>query len=336
MKLSVKIPTHDRGHFLQHSLYLLSKQTMDKNDFEVLLLDDGSTDGTFNIVKSYKDVLNIRYFYFDRRFLFDSDEEYLKNKDLYIFPGMLSNYGVKQAKSDIILYTDPEVMLLPDALEHHYLSHVPGHIIKVAKYTSNGIKTPIKYHNDFSITDKEGKTCNQIQKNMSTSVHGLCLKYWESEIHNFGKFEDIDWRNIEFVYNDFWNIIKDKYGDDYMLENYRNFQFYSFIGSQAGWSWDKKTYIHTRGCEEQHDRKYMGCWGAEDADLESRLKRNGSIRIDNMNIRGIHCYHPKPSGGSEAEYIKTNIKMSVDRSRLIANDNSDIWGDCDYVRELSL
>lgn len=58
---TVIIPTYNRAANLKRCLDSLARQTY--KAFEVIICDDGSTDDTKAVVESYKDALNIRYFY---------------------------------------------------------------------------------------------------------------------------------------------------------------------------------------------------------------------------------------------------------------------------------
>jgi glycosyltransferase involved in cell wall biosynthesis len=53
VKISVCIPTHNRSNYLQYSVNSVLQQTYP--DFELIICDDGSTDNTSEIVKSFKD-----------------------------------------------------------------------------------------------------------------------------------------------------------------------------------------------------------------------------------------------------------------------------------------
>jgi len=63
MKITVFTPTFNRGHLLQNVFNSLCKQTF--SDFEWIIVDDGSTDNTEEVIQSFIDTkkLNIRYFY---------------------------------------------------------------------------------------------------------------------------------------------------------------------------------------------------------------------------------------------------------------------------------
>ena len=51
MFLSIVIPTFNRSQFLQSTLSSLLQQT--NQDFEVLIVDDGSSDSTYDVVQPF-------------------------------------------------------------------------------------------------------------------------------------------------------------------------------------------------------------------------------------------------------------------------------------------
>ena len=59
MKFSVCIPTYNRAYLIEKPLNSLVNQTY--KDFEVLVIDDGSTDNTEEVIEAYKDKLNLKY-----------------------------------------------------------------------------------------------------------------------------------------------------------------------------------------------------------------------------------------------------------------------------------
>jgi glycosyltransferase involved in cell wall biosynthesis len=59
-RYSVIIPTYNRAPFLKKALESVLNQTFE--DFELIIFDDGSTDGTSDLIKSYNDI-RIKYIY---------------------------------------------------------------------------------------------------------------------------------------------------------------------------------------------------------------------------------------------------------------------------------
>lgn len=58
-KFTVCIPSYNRAHTIQKPLDSLVKQTF--KDFEVVVIDDGSSDNTEEVVHQYESLLNLRY-----------------------------------------------------------------------------------------------------------------------------------------------------------------------------------------------------------------------------------------------------------------------------------
>ena len=100
MIVTVLTPTFNRGGVLDKLFQSLQKQTT--NDFEWLLIDDGSTDNTKRSVEEMKQHAEfpIRYIY---------KENGGKHTAL--------NVGVKQIVSELTFVVDSDDTLVPDAIE---------------------------------------------------------------------------------------------------------------------------------------------------------------------------------------------------------------------------
>jgi len=111
----------------------IKRQTMDKNEFEVLVVDDGSTDDYTDLFKNAG--LNIRHIKIDHtkhdfwQEMQDSEvKKKLKVKELwYHTPALSINIGIKQARGDIICITQPEVIHSPFSMYHGYNNAIGGY-----------------------------------------------------------------------------------------------------------------------------------------------------------------------------------------------------------------
>ena len=63
LKASVIVPTYNRKKLLNYTLESLSKQTMNKEEYEIIICDDGSNDNTFELIRKYEKMMNIKYCY---------------------------------------------------------------------------------------------------------------------------------------------------------------------------------------------------------------------------------------------------------------------------------
>ncbi|GGZ24946.1 glycosyltransferase [Streptomyces poonensis] len=106
---TVVVPTYNRADLLRHTLDSLCRQRLDAGDhFEVVVSDDGSTDGTEELVTGYRDRLDVRYF-------FQEDEGYRAAK--------ARNAGIEHARADVCVFVDSGVILQSGALAAHLAAH---------------------------------------------------------------------------------------------------------------------------------------------------------------------------------------------------------------------
>ncbi len=101
--ISVIIPTFNRAEFLKISISSVLNQTF--KEFELLIIDDGSTDNTKEIIKSFNDD-RIKYIYYNQ------------NKG----PSYARNTGIKLAQSNFIAFLDSDDKWKNEKLEIQYKS----------------------------------------------------------------------------------------------------------------------------------------------------------------------------------------------------------------------
>ena len=63
VKLSVIIPTRNRSNLLDKTLLSIANQFFPKDFFEVIVVDNGSTDNTKEVVEKHNNDLNLVYLY---------------------------------------------------------------------------------------------------------------------------------------------------------------------------------------------------------------------------------------------------------------------------------
>jgi glycosyltransferase involved in cell wall biosynthesis len=101
-KISVIICTYNRCRLLQKAIESLIDQTLDKSLYEVIIVDNGSTDDTKNaamrLASSYG---NVRYLYEPRQ-----------------GSGYARNTGVRNARGDIVAFLDDDARAAENWLEH--------------------------------------------------------------------------------------------------------------------------------------------------------------------------------------------------------------------------
>ena len=93
--VSVIIPTYQRAHLIRESIDSVLAQTF--QDFEIIVVDDGSTDGTHEVVSGYRN--QVRYIYQENS-----------------GPSTARNTGIKAAQGEFIAFQDSDDLWLPEKL----------------------------------------------------------------------------------------------------------------------------------------------------------------------------------------------------------------------------
>jgi len=98
MKYSVIIPTYNNGKYLPESLGSALNQTVSPHD--VIVVDDGSTDNTPDVIKPY---------------LSDTRIKYIRTENRGV--SAARNTGIEMANSELIAFLDADDIWLPNKLE---------------------------------------------------------------------------------------------------------------------------------------------------------------------------------------------------------------------------
>lgn len=104
--LSVVIPTHNRSELLGRCLDSLCAQTQDPEGFEVIVIDDGSSDGTEAMLAAFQGRLDLRP----------------------LHPGAIGqsaarNAGIEAARGRVCLLLDDDVIASTQLLAEHLAAH---------------------------------------------------------------------------------------------------------------------------------------------------------------------------------------------------------------------
>ena len=123
LELSVVIPTYNRKEVLKKTLETLFSQTYPKGSYEIIVVDDGSTDSTEEMLKSLKSPCTLKY---------------LRQAPSKKGPAAANNLGIKNASGDFILFINDDIIASPELVEEHMKFHkkykniiVQGKVINV-------------------------------------------------------------------------------------------------------------------------------------------------------------------------------------------------------------
>ena len=101
-KISIIIPSYNEEKNISRCLDSVMNQTF--SDFEVLCVDDGSNDKTYDIIKKYS----------------EKDSRIIPMKNPYKGVSSARNFGIENAKGDYIGFVDSDDFIQPQMYEFLY------------------------------------------------------------------------------------------------------------------------------------------------------------------------------------------------------------------------
>jgi len=137
---SVIIPTYNRAGFIRRTIQSVLYQQY--KNFEVIIVDDGSTDNTEEVISNFE-FSNLFYF-----------------KTPNLERGAARNFGIAKAKGDYITFLDSD-----DILYNNYLSN--------AAESLNRLGLPVFFHQGYEIKKLDGKVLEKQNQFISDDLKQL-------------------------------------------------------------------------------------------------------------------------------------------------------------------
>lgn len=168
--ISVIIPVYNGDKFLKETVQSILNQTI--SDYEIIVIDDGSTDSTAEVAQS---IDKVRYFFQEKSGV-----------------GIARNYGIAKSKGSIIAFQDSDDIALPTRLEE-----------QLAEFQKNSdLGALYSYIQNFlSDSVEKPEWLPQSQLETELSCYGTCALMARKEVFNVvGAFnpdyhaaEDLEW-----------------------------------------------------------------------------------------------------------------------------------------------
>lgn len=134
--VSIIIPTYNRAHIISETINSVLAQTY--QNWECIIVDDGSSDYTEDIVAKY---------YFDPRIrFFQRPAERIKGSN------SCRNYGIEKSLGQFIMFLDSDDWLLPD----HFLKKI--HVLRNNHQIDGILSKTIMVNNNKEVIKKEFRT----------------------------------------------------------------------------------------------------------------------------------------------------------------------------------
>ena len=262
MKASLVIPSYNACERLYYNLLYLNMQDYPRADFEVIVVDNGSTDDTHEMLKG----IEINY----------TLNSFSTSKNMG--RAFARNYGVKESNGDIIIFLDSDMIAERSFIAKHLEAH---RYCDIAVCGQSWRRVYTFYYDDFKgylkrslskqLAEKSNcKIENLRDKQPLVSEKELMLGVGFDESFHLSKLYGAE------------KIILDKYGDN--LENYC-FPWSLLVTNNC--SIEKNMFLKVDG----FDSRFTG-WGCEDLDFGYRLYKSGYKFVKQNDINSVHQEHP--------------------------------------------
>lgn len=134
LEISAIVPTRNRADLLPMVLDALRTQSLARSQFEVIVVDDGSTDNTQKVLKKFADDLPLRVF-----------------RQNHAGIAAAKNLGIFASRSPVLLFLDDDDVADHDLLAAHVATHrrYPAPLVAVLGYTdlaSDIASSPLMHH----------------------------------------------------------------------------------------------------------------------------------------------------------------------------------------------
>lgn len=179
VKISVIVPARDEEDNIENLLQSILRQTYTTEMFEVIVVDDHSTDNTAAIVNKYAD---------DRIRLVQ-----LKDENLNSFKKKAIETGIEEASGELIVTTDADCIVPENWLKTIAAFYRQQNAVFIA--------APVVFENDNTILQLfqtmefmalQGITGASINKNFHSMSNGANLAYERKTFYEAGGFSGID------------------------------------------------------------------------------------------------------------------------------------------------
>lgn len=106
MEVSIIIPVYNRKEMVRKALDFLFNQNYAKENYEIIVVDDGSTDGTEKMINALSPPCRLVYLHQDRK-----------------GPHIARNLGIENAQGKIIIFIDSDIFAPPNFIDEHMRFH---------------------------------------------------------------------------------------------------------------------------------------------------------------------------------------------------------------------
>ncbi len=251
-KVSIILPAYNGEKFIKETLESLLGQTY--HDFEILAVDDGSTDSTADIVKSFDDK-RVKYFH-------------KENSGNQAIP---RNFGIKQAKGEYIAFCDQDDLWYPEKLERQMAVNDKNAGIIVAStdvVDSHGKKIGARYVPDGYMDSSES-----FRMLLEEDFITACSAVFPKKV-----LDEVGLLREDLSGNDDYNL---------WLKITRKYGVYGFSEPLCAWRRSKKSFSHDMSRVFKENEKIFKSLKAENDEEEKLIKTGANLNLVRLFIAEV-------------------------------------------------
>ena len=249
---TIAVPTYNRRELLKRNLNHLENLNYNKNKFEIIVVDDGSTDGTINFLKKFSEKTQLNFNYFQQKnggkytavrkavteakgefFIVNDSDDFLRSSCLSEFEIIIKKHSIHKSndiagiigqnlnlKNNKLLGDKfPKEGMLSDPIEMRFKYNVKGDKINCSK---------TKCFLEFNFP-KKLLTTKFIPE--SYVYYGICSKY--KYVYSNNLFQDYDYQESGLTAKIKKYRIENAYGCFITYERY--IQLFDYTKSKKGY-----------------------------------------------------------------------------------------------------
>ncbi len=302
MKLTIALANYNRAFFLDRSIKLIAKQSLPPEVFELTIVDDGSTDESDAVIRHHKAHNVVKNFHYAKR---------IKPRTRYGNCAFARNIGAKIGTGELILFSDPEVMPMPDWAEQHCKT-----------LSDNPITSPDT--GKFRLEDPVVASWDKPTASDPRWTVGMCLATRENHViegqfirPGLGNvFADYDWLDMPTTWKRLHKAIATVQRTFNLTDRQIWDEFFFHRFSCGGVSMSRALFESVRGFEEDYAKpeKGLDVWSGEEVVLIHTLTNKGAKWIEEPSCRSVHLHHSISTDGGKGNaygqmYCQENPKL---------------------------
>lgn len=277
IEVSVVIPTYNDRTALELTLTAFKGQTYPSDRYEVIVIDDGSSDGTQELIEKFQPSYPLRY-------LGQPNAGRAKAR----------NAGIEMACGDLLVFNDADGIPVPDFIAQHVISHLSNEstVVIGGKYDllARWQKGISKRYLDKLLT--VSGQFQEIRQNIRRVQHGQMTSFFSKAdiLTDFNRVKRYVFRKSHHN----WDEVYDIYGET--LEGFViPWMLLVTINVSA-----PKSLLMKSGA---FDESFIG-WGLEDTELGYRLHQCGAKFVYNEAAANYHQVHPNDAAKRWREHAR--------------------------------